>query len=273
MRSLLRFLIRYHATILFLLLELLAIILVAQFNSFHKARFFKIRHVLLGGISKKYDDYAMYFSLNSENKALVQENAKLYNLLPGDYYNPISEELPDTSLDKKYVFSSARVINNSINKQYNFITLNMGKRHGVEPEMAVICDKGLVGVVKESTENFSSVVSVLNREFFPNAMIQRNRYFGYIEWPGRRHDEVILKEIPVHVEIMIGDTIITSGHSAIFPEGILIGTVESFTPSEGIFHDITVELSTDFKNLSNVMVVKNLFREEQVQLESDVKYD
>lgn len=273
MRSLLRFLIRYHATILFLLLEVLAIILVAQFNSFHKARFFKIRHVILGGISRKYDDFAMYFSLKHENKALVLENTKLYNLLPDDYYNPMRNELPDTSIDKKYIFTNARVINNSINKQYNFVTLNKGKRHGIEPDMTVICDQGLVGVVKESTENFASVVSVLNREFFPNAMIQRNRYFGYIEWPGRKHDEVILKEIPVHVEVLAGDTIISSGYSAKIPEGILIGTVERVRPPEGIFHDITVRLTTDFKNLSNVVVVKNLFREEQVQLEEEVKYD
>jgi rod shape-determining protein MreC len=273
MRSLLRFVIRYHATILFLLLEVLAIILVAQFNSFHKARFFKIRHIILGGISSKYDDYAAYMSLNRENKALVQENTRLYNLLPSEYYNPISKDIADTSIDKKFVFISARIINNSINKQYNFITLNKGRRHGIEPEMAVICHQGIVGVVKESTENFSSLVSVLNREFFPNAMIKRNGYFGYIEWPGRRYDKVIMKEIPVHVEVIIGDTIITSGHSAIFPEGIRIGTVESFKPSEGIFHDITVKLSTDFKNLSNVTVVKNLLREEQVQLESSVVYD
>ncbi|MBA7716510.1 hypothetical protein ES703_125583 [subsurface metagenome] len=195
-------------------------------------------------------------------------------LLPGAYFNPTTKYIPDTSLtDRKFDFIGARVINNSTNKQYNFITLNKGKRHGIQPGMAVICDNGIVGVVKESTENYSSVVSVLNREFFPNAMIKRNRYFGYIEWSGRRYDKVILKEIPVHVEVLSGDTIVTSGHSSIFPEGILIGTVEKFELAEGIFYDITVDLSTDFKNLTNVLVAKNLIKEEQIQLEEEVEHD
>jgi rod shape-determining protein MreC len=273
MRSLLRFLIRYNSTILFLVLEVVAIILVARYNSFHKARLFKIRHVILGGISRKYDDYASYFSLNKENKALVQENAKLYNLLPDDYYNPISENTPDTSISKKYTFISARVINNSINKQYNFLTLNKGKKHGIEPDMAVICDRGIVGVVKETTENFSSVVSVLNREFNPYGVIQRNGYEGSVEWPGRAYNEVILRDIPIQVEVHVGDTIKTSENSAIFPKGILIGVIESYKPFDGTLYEIAVHLSTDFKSISNVMVIKNKLRTEQIQLESRVEND
>lgn len=273
MRSLLRFLIRYHAFILFLLLEVLAIILVAQFNSFHKAKLFKIRHVILGGISKKYDNYASYFSLSKENKALVQENSRLYNLLPDDYYNPISESTPDTSENNKYTFISARVINNSINKQYNFITLNKGKKHGIKPDMAVICDRGIVGVVKETTENFSSVVSVLNREFNPYGVIERNGYEGSVEWPGRTYNKVILKDIPIQVEVHEGDTVKTSENSAIFPKGILIGVIESYRSFDGTLYEITVSLSTDFKSLSNVLVVNNRLREEQMQLESSVEND
>jgi rod shape-determining protein MreC len=254
-------------------LEILAIILVAQFNSFHRARFFKIRHLILGSVSRKYDDYASYFSLKSENKALTLENARLYNLLPADYYNPLSPSTPDTSRNKKYTFIRARVINNSTNKQYNFITLNKGKRHGIAPDMAVICDQGIVGVVKETTENFSSVVSVLNREFHPHAVIKRNGYYGPIEWPGRSYKKVILKEIPVHVQILAGDTVITSEHSAFFPKGILVGVVEDYESFDGTFYDITIDLSTDFKNLSNVLVVNNLLRDEQIELEASVEND
>lgn len=273
MRSLLRFLIRYHATILFLLLEVLAIILVARFNSFHKAQLFKLRHIVLGGISGKYDDFASYFALNKENKALVQENARLYNMLPDEYYNPLSESTPDTSREKKYSFISARVINNSINKQYNFITLNKGARHGIEPDMAVICDRGIVGVVKETTDNFASVVSVLNREFNPYAVIQRNGYEGSVEWPGRTYNKVVLKGIPLYVEVHAGDTIKTSENSAIFPKGILVGVVEDFKSLDGTFYEITINLSTDFKSISNVMVIKNVLREEQIQLETELEHD
>lgn len=273
MRSLLRFLIRYNSIILFIVLEVLAFILVAQFNSFHKARLFRIRHVILGGISRRYDEFASYFSLSKENKALVQENARLYNLLPDDYYNPTSESIPDTSIDKKYTFISARVINNSINKQYNFLTLNKGKKQGIEPDMAVICDRGIVGVVKESTENFSSIVSVLNREFNPYAVIQRNGYEGTIEWPGISYNKVVLKGIPIYVDVHVGDTVITSENSAIFPRGIHIGVVESYKSFDGTFYEIIVHLSTDFKSISNVLVVNNSLREEQIQLEEEAEND
>lgn len=259
---------------MFLVLEVIAFILIANFNSFHRSRLLNIRHTVFGGVTVKFDNYSQYLFLLKENKSLREENVKLYNLLPGTYFNPTTIYLPDTGVtDRKYDFIGARVINNSTNKQYNFITLNKGKRDGIEAEMAVICDQGIVGVVKESSENFSSVVSVLNREFFPNAMIKRNRYFGYIDWPGRRYDKVILKEIPVHVEVLPGDTIITSGHSTIFPEGILIGTVENYELAEGIFYNITIDLSTDFKSLTNVLVVKNIPKEEQLQLEEEVDHD
>lgn len=273
MRSLLRFLIRYHPTILFLLLEVIAIVLVSRYNSYHQARVFKIRHAILGSIARRYDNLSTYFSLVDENKALAEENARLYNALPADYFNPLSEYTPDTSADRRYYFIPARVINNSVNKQYNFITLNAGTNDGVEAGMAVICDRGIVGEVKEATENFSSVISVLNRESFPNAMIKRNGYFGPVEWPGRNYRKVILTQIPSHVDVHVGDTIVTSGYSYTFPRGILVGTVESYKLAEGISYDITVRLAPDFKNLSNVLVVKNLMRDEQEKVERSQEND
>jgi rod shape-determining protein MreC len=273
MRNLLRFLIRYYPIILFLIFEILAIVFISRSSSFHNASIYRIKHFVLGSIERKIDNFTSYLSLVEENKSLAEENVKLYNSLPGSYFNPSNRFKPDTSDDKKFVFLGARVINNSTNKQYNFLILNKGRNQGIEPEMAVISDHGLVGIVKETSDNFSSVISVLNREFFPNAMIKRNRYFGYIEWKGQRYDRVVLKEIPLHVNVRVGDTIVTSGHSAIFPEGILIGTVESFRPEEGIFYEITVNLSTDFKNLTDVILIKNLMKEEQLKLEEALEND
>ena len=247
--------------------------LISRFSSYQRARIFRLKHTIVGNIERRYERISAYFSLAEENKALSEENTYLYNRLPASYFNPFTFGLADTSSDKRYVFMGARVINNSTNKQYNFIILDKGSKQGVEPNMAVICNEGIVGMVKETTENFSSVVSVLNREFFPNAVIKRNGYFGPIEWPGRHYKKVVLREIPLHADIQIGDTIITSGYSTVFPKGIMIGTVEHFEPEGGIFYRITVNLSTDFKKLSDVTLIKDLMREEKIKLESKIEND
>jgi rod shape-determining protein MreC len=273
MRGLLRFIFRYHPVIVFIILEVVAFMLISHFNSFHRARILEVKHGIMGNIERRYEKFSSYFSLVKENKALMEENVKLYNKLPTVYINPMTTYIPDSLINKQYKFISARVINNSTNKQFNFITINKGRLDGIEPEMGVICDEGIVGVVKETTDNFASVISVLNREFFPSAKIKRNGYFGPLEWPGKRFDQIILKEIPVQVDVQTGDTIITSGYSSIFPEGIMVGTIKDFQTREGIYYDIRVNLSTDFKKLSNVYVVKNLFRQEKLKLELKTSHD
>jgi rod shape-determining protein MreC len=247
--------------------------MLSRFSSYQRARIYTIKQALVGNIEKRYDRFSSYFTLARENKSLAEENTRLYNSLPDSYFNPLIPESTDTSKDKRYIFLHARVINNSISNQYNFIVLDKGSKHGVKPDMAVICSDGLVGVIKETTENFSSAISVLNREFNPNAMIKRNGYFGYIEWMGLNYRKVILKEIPLHADVKVGDTIITSGYSSIFPKGILIGTIEKFEPEEGIFYKITVDLSTDFKKLANVTLIKDLRQDELVELESGTEND
>jgi rod shape-determining protein MreC len=258
---------------LFIILEVVAFILIANFNSFQRVKIYNIRHSILGGISRRYNHYSSYLLLTKENKALTEENLKLYNLLPDSYFNPLVPYISDTSGKKTYSFISARVINNSTNKQYNFITINRGRLAGIQPEMAVICDKGVVGIVKEVSDNYSTVISILNREFFPSAKIKKNEYYGPLEWPGIRYDEIYLKEIPLHVDINIGDTIVSNEYISVFPEGVMVGTVKDFEPEEGLFLRITVKLSTDFKKLSNVMVVRNQARNEKLKLETVTYHD
>ena len=273
MRSLLRFLIRYHTIFLFLILEIFAIILVAQFSSYQRLQIYKLKHKVVGVIEKRYDNLAVYFRLAKENKELSEENARLYNMLPASFYNPLAEVRTDSIFRRKYEFMSARVINNSINKQYNFLIIDKGTKHGVEPEMAVICKDGIVGIVKESTPNFSSVISVLNREFSVISQIRSNGSFGTLEWPGRHYKKAILQDIPTHVEVQIGDTIVTYYESGHFPPGILVGTVEDYRIDKGTFYTISVDLSTDFKRLSNVTLIKNLMHEEQLMLEENLEDD
>lgn len=273
MRGLLRFLLRYHVIMMFVILEVIAFSMIARNNSFHRAKILKMKHVIVGRYSQKFNNLSSYLTLVKENRALVAENLHLYNLLPDQYFNPINSSIIDTSKYRQYNLIAARVTNNSINKQFNFITINRGRLAGIEPEMAVINDEGIVGVVKEVTENYASVISVLNREFNPNGKIKNSGYYGPIEWPGIRYDEVYLKEIPLHAGVEVGDTIVTSEYTSIFPEGIRVGTVKEFEPEEGLFLRITVQLSTDFKKLSYVWVIRDKKRQEKLELESESSHD
>ncbi|NJK85384.1 MAG: rod shape-determining protein MreC [Bacteroidales bacterium] len=153
----------------------------------------------------------------------------------------------DTGANKKYVFIHARVINNSTDKQYNYITLNRGNKDGIEKEMAVVCSDGIVGVVKEVSENFSSVISLLNLNIKINAKIKKSGYFGPLQWTGTGYRKAVLSDIPHHVKITLGDTIVTSGFSAMIPEGYMIGVISDFKLKGGNYYEIEVDLSTDFK--------------------------
>ena len=233
------------------------------------------KHAFEGNLSEKFLNLKDYMNLRKENKRLIEENNKLYNRL-ARYKNLNAENRVD-SLDsmymKQYTYIPAKVINNSINKQYNYITLNKGSRQGIKEEMAVVSANGVVGVVKKVSDNFSSVISVLNRQFYINAKIKKNGYFGPLSWNGKNYRQVILSQIPHHVKVEIGDTIVTSGYSAIYPEGILIGVVSNYELKGGNFYEITVDLSTDFKNLSRVQVISNFKKEEEKTLENSAEND
>ncbi|MBN1118350.1 MAG: rod shape-determining protein MreC [Bacteroidales bacterium] len=273
MRTLLSFLLKHYFTILFLILEIIAFSLLLSYNSFHNARIFKVRHNLVGSFSDKYNNFSKYISLVEKNKVLVEENAKLYSQLDYLKYDKRDYSFNDSIWDGYFRLIPAEVINNSVNKQYNFITLNRGSIDGIEPDMGVVCPDGLVGVVKNVTEHFSTIVPVLNREFNPNARIETSNFFGYIEWPGNNYRKVVLKDIPLHARINIGDTIVTSGFTTTFPQGIPIGTITDYEIDKGVNYNISVELTTDFKRLTHVWVIENLLKEEQKFIEDTLRHD
>jgi rod shape-determining protein MreC len=273
MRNLIRFLLKHHLFLLFVFLELIALVLLVRFNSFQGARVFNLRHSIAGGISDKFNNFAQYLTLEEQNRALIQENARLYHALKSSNYSLADESFVDSMAMQQFRFIPASVINNSVNKQYNYITLNKGKIHGIETDMGVIGPDGLVGIVKASSQHFSSVIPVLNREVFPNARIKNSNFYGYIEWDGVNYREVTLKDIPLHAELRIGDTVVTSGHTPIFPQGILIGKIVDYKIQKGVNYEITVSLSTDFKKLTHVMIINNLLRKEQQDLEDSTAHD
>ncbi len=213
-----------------------------------------------------------YLSLRNQNDALALENATLRNLLQNyQAADSLSEqEVRDSLSGIYYRFLPARVIANSVNQQNNHLIINKGKKDGIRPEMAVICPGGIVGITKSVSENYAFIISALNRNIKISSKIKRNGYFGSLSWDGRHPRQAELTEIPFHVDLRQGDTLVTSGYSAIFPEGIPVGTILSFSkPAGSNFYSIRIKLETDFQKLDYVYVVTHLLKDQIQQMEKE----
>ena len=275
MQNLLRFFLRYHFTILFILIEALALLLLLQNNNYQNTRFVKFTRNLKGNIYNQTMQVEQYLNLREKNQLLVSENEYLRNYIESNLDNqPDTFRLQtDTIYNQQFYHLSARVINNSVNKMHNYITLDKGLNDGVKPEMGVISGEGVVGVVRGVSDHFSTAISLLNSELRVSAKLGKSGYYGPLNWTGRDYRYAKLMDIPLHADVNEGDSVITSGYSAIFPEGILLGYVEDYEEKGGRFYEVDVKLSTDFKKLSHVYVVKNLMREEQDSLEMTIRAD
>jgi rod shape-determining protein MreC len=270
MRNLLNFLLKYNNLIVFLILESIAMYLLATGNNYHNSRMVKGMQGITRGISERIDNTRTYISLREINAELASENSKLKNRIERLSVNGRNTvvSVTDTISGRQYQYTSAKVIQNSVNKQKNHFTINRGKKDGIDVDMAVTSSEGVAGVIVGCSENFSVAISLLNLDFRLSARIRKNGYFGSLNWDGRNYREAVLNEIPQHINVSIGDTIESSGYSAVFPEGVLIGTVSDLKKSGSDFYNIRVKLSTDVKKLTYVSIIGNMKKAEQIELES-----
>ncbi len=270
MRNLFILLWKYNNFILFLLIEVFCSYLIVQNNNFQHASFVNSSNKVAANVHGVVSDITDYLNLRSINDALSRENAGMHSLMPDLFYiDSVQKTLVNDSLYvQQYTFMPAKVINNSTNRRNNYLTLNKGSNQGVKPEMGIISSHGIVGIVKDVSPHFCTVMSVLHKDSRISTKIKKSGYIGSLVWDGYSADYAILKDIPKHVKLAIGDTLITSSFSAIFPEGVLIGTVSKFDPKSGDnFYSIEVKLTTDFNNLSYVYVITNILKEEQKKIE------
>lgn len=269
MRTLLRFIQRYSNLLLFLLLEIIAFSLIIQNSSYQRYRLMGLNRQVTGFIYSKVDGAREYFSLREANEILLKENTELRNRL-----DLVSARLDSSTVlsevkgEHQFHYVRSRIVHNSSYRQFNYLTLDKGKKDGVFRDMGVVSDQGLVGIVLESSANYATVIPVINIDFRLSAKIKSNNYAGILQWDGISPRFAMLSEIPFHVELTAGDTILTSGFSAIFPEGIPVGIIESFSLEKGNFYDIRVALFTDFQRLFHVNVIRNHRREERLNLET-----
>jgi rod shape-determining protein MreC len=269
MRNLLNFLARYNNLIIFLFLEGIAFYLLSHGNSYHNNSLLKSVRGLTNGIERKIYNTRSYLSLHEINEKLASENVALKNSISRivKSENQLFISVEDSIHKQHYTYTSAEVIENSVNRQRNFFTINKGENQGIKVDMAVISGNNVAGVIVGCSRNYSVAMSVLNLDFKLSARIRSNGYFGSLNWDGRDYKYAVLSEIPQHVSVIVGDTIETTGYSAIFPEGEIVGTVSDYEKFGGDFYKITILLANDFKRLHFVDVVGNMKKTEQLELE------
>lgn len=213
-----------------------------------------------------------YLHLKENNEWLVAENVKLRMALPNNKIDTATQSalIKDTLLNQQYIFINAKVINSTVNKRNNYLTLNKGATAGIQPEMGVVIANGIVGIVKDVSPNFSTVISFLHIKSKVSARFKDSNYFGSLVWEDDNNPTTAtLKDIPKHVVFKTGDSLVTTSFSNVYPENIFLGTIKKSEIKPGDnFYTITVKLSTDFYSLTHVYVVKDLLKEEQKQLEA-----
>ena len=277
MREFFRFIEKYHFFLLFLLFETLALYLVVTSNQLQKQTFISTSNRLTSSIVEISGNFKNYFLLKKSNDELSRENAHLRSRLQNiaeSVTNINVASTIDSGIAQHYTFRQAKVVNNSVNKKYNYLTLNKGFIHGVKSETGVISARGLVGVVYNVSPSYSTVISLLNTNFKVSAKLRDSNFFGSLEWDGKSYRHAILSEIPAHAPVQLGEAVVTSGYSTIFPEGILVGIVEEIELGEGDgFYHIIVKLSVDFKNLAYVEVVEKMTGDQQKNLEKQNEDD
>lgn len=276
MRNLVLFLWKNNFTLLFVSLEVICVFFLVQNNSYHRTSFINSTNKVSGGIFQMYADVNDYFDLKYTNEQLARENALLHTLSTSSFINtPASHyTVNDSSRKQKYEYISARVVNNSTNRRNNYLTLDRGTLQGIKPDMAVVSTDGVVGVVVSVSQNFSSVMSLLHKDSKISAMLKRDGSFGPLAWEGDDYNYATLTDIPNHVKLKVGDTIVTSPYGSTYPENILIGTIDKFEIKSGEpFFTIRVRLSTQFKKLSYVYIVNNTMKAEQDSLEEASQKD
>jgi rod shape-determining protein MreC len=269
MQRLFDFLYSYRAFLFFVLLETISVWLIVKNNNYQGSAFFNSSNYYAANILKTKSDINEYFNLKEVNAQLAQENARLNNALTFEHQkkNLYIEKKSDSLKTHQFEFIAAKVINVSSRRANNYLTINKGTDDSVREFMGVVSPQGLVGRVKKSSEHFSTVISLLHDRMYISSKIKTKNIDGTIGWDGKNPRIVNLRHVPIHHTVAKGDTVITSGYNAIYPEGIMIGIVQKSEINERAEYEIDVLLSTDFSTLTYVYVINNKLKPEIDSLE------
>jgi rod shape-determining protein MreC len=270
---------RYLAFLSFLLLQVISIVMLSSSSKTHQTFFSSTANEITGSINKKYSGFSDYFGLKETNRQLAEENARLRNMLASNFITPdvskkefIDSLVKDTlGRVRKFTWLPAKVVSNSYTLQSNYIMVERGTSQGVAKSMAVTGPGGsVVGVVVETSPNYSKIMSLLHRNSKVSAMLKKDGNSGSIEWDGVDPGYLILRNVTKGAKVAKGDTVLTSNYSANFPPKLMIGTVaEISSESSSNFYTLKVKTATSFFNIQYVNIIENARYTEQLQLENN----
>lgn len=274
MRNLLEFLAKYNHWFVFLILEVVSMVLLFQYNSYQGSAWFSSANAVTGKLYEWDANVETFFSLTKVNQDLTQRNAYLEQEV-----QKLSDSLVNVTKDssiyhrdqfallRNYRLIPAKVVANSVDKPGNLMTIDKGSADGIHKDMGVISGTGVVGIVYLVAEHYAIVIPVLNTESNISCMIQNRGYFGYLRWKGGVSDLAYLEEVPRHAHFKLGDYVVTSGYSAVFPPGVRVGRIlHVFNSADGLSYRVQLRLSTDFARLRDVCVIDDAAMKERLEI-------
>lgn len=275
MHNLLEFLVKYYHWLLFVVLEVISVVLLFQYNSYQGSVWFSSANAVAGKIYETRASVESFLSLKKVNEELALRNFYLERQV-NELANAYGELTKDTTVLErngllflsKYKVIPAKVVYNSVNQPDNLITIDKGSKDGVAVDMGVACGSGVVGVVYQVSDHYAVVIPVLNSTSSRISCAIRGRgYFGYLHWTGGDASRAYVEDIPRHAQFHRGEWVVTSGYSSIFPAGVMVGQIEKvFNSPDGLSYRLQVKLATDFGNLRDVCVINDNSIQEQSQL-------
>ena len=276
MHNLTEFLAKHNHWFVFLVLEVVSMVLLFRYNSYQGSVWFSSANAVTGKVYEWDSAVESYFSLSGVNSQLTQRNAFLEQQVRmlDDSIDRLtrSQEAAVTRLSSMVPFQGcrlipAKVVANMVNRYDNLITIDKGSADGVKRDMGVVCGMGVVGIVYLVSEHYSIVIPALNSHSNISCTIQRRGYFGYLRWRGGSSQLAYLEDVPRHAHFKLGDNVVTSGYSSVFPPGVMVGKVlHVFNSADGLSYRVQVKLSTDFARLRDVCLVDDSALQERIDL-------
>ena len=274
MHNLVEFLAKYNHWFLFIVLEVISMVLLFQFNNYQGSVWFTSANAVAGKVYEADAQVKSYFNLSTVNAELTQRNLQLeqqVKFLEESLLDKTADSLTMANRQMQYLSQfglvPAKVISNSLDKTDNLITIDKGSADGIHKDMGVACGNGVVGVVYLVSEHYSIVIPVLNSQSNISCTIQKRGYFGYLRWKGGSSDIAYVEDIPRHAHFRKHDKVVTSGYSSIFPPGIMVGEIQQvYNSKDGLSYRLKVKLSVDFGQLRDVCVINDKAMEERIEL-------